>query len=138
MFAVLDEDSSLSKRLVFELPFAALAIRKNRHEAVINALCRRTLSLAVTIPDQGSVADLVNDHHGWNILSHIRLPATSLINQDSGVLSALRMLDISLIATAVRSDAEVAELLALDGNYRSEERRVGKECVSTCRSGWQP
>src|SRR3546814_18849841 len=21
---------------------------------------------------------------------------------------------------------------------RSEERRVGKECVSTCRSGWEP
>src|SRR3546814_13125108 len=24
------------------------------------------------------------------------------------------------------------------GNYRSEERRVGKECVSTCRSRWSP
>src|SRR3546814_3795022 len=23
-------------------------------------------------------------------------------------------------------------------NYRSEERRVGKECVSTCRSRWSP
>src|SRR3546814_13732282 len=23
-------------------------------------------------------------------------------------------------------------------NQRSEERRVGKECVSTCRSGWSP
>src|SRR3546814_19445956 len=22
--------------------------------------------------------------------------------------------------------------------WRSEERRVGKECVSTCRSGWSP
>src|SRR3546814_12331828 len=22
--------------------------------------------------------------------------------------------------------------------FRSEERRVGKECVSTCRSGWSP
>src|SRR3546814_8696074 len=29
----------------------------------------------------------------------------------------------------------------IDGNLapsRSEERRVGKECVSTCRSGWLP
>ena len=25
-----------------------------------------------------------------------------------------------------------------DSNYRSEERRVGKECVSTCRSRWSP
>src|SRR3546814_12010875 len=24
------------------------------------------------------------------------------------------------------------------GRYRSEERRVGKECVSTCRYGWSP
>src|SRR3546814_8513507 len=24
------------------------------------------------------------------------------------------------------------------GYYRSEERRVGKECVSTCRSRWSP
>src|SRR3546814_17916562 len=24
------------------------------------------------------------------------------------------------------------------GRGRSEERRVGKECVSTCRSGWSP
>src|SRR3546814_15216722 len=24
------------------------------------------------------------------------------------------------------------------GPVRSEERRVGKECVSTCRSGWSP
>src|SRR3546814_17708166 len=24
------------------------------------------------------------------------------------------------------------------GRFRSEERRVGKECVRTCRSGWSP
>src|SRR3546814_11015769 len=29
------------------------------------------------------------------------------------------------------------ELLA-QGRWRSEERRVGKECVSTCRSRWSP
>src|SRR3546814_14231265 len=28
--------------------------------------------------------------------------------------------------------------LILLENYRSEERRVGKECVSTCRSRWSP
>src|SRR3546814_12644285 len=26
----------------------------------------------------------------------------------------------------------------ISGPYRSEERRVGKECVSTCRSRWSP
>src|SRR3546814_16581031 len=28
--------------------------------------------------------------------------------------------------------------LANAGDHRSEERRVGKECVSTCRSRWSP
>src|SRR3546814_11321334 len=31
------------------------------------------------------------------------------------------------------------EYLSVGGRaYRSEERRVGKECVSTCRSRWSP
>src|SRR3546814_14711210 len=29
-------------------------------------------------------------------------------------------------------------LLTGENLYRSEERRVGKECVSTCRSRWSP
>src|SRR3546814_1666553 len=29
-------------------------------------------------------------------------------------------------------------LSAIAGQGRSEERRVGKECVSTCRSRWSP
>src|SRR3546814_2136347 len=28
--------------------------------------------------------------------------------------------------------------LPASSNHRSEERRVGKECVSTCRSRWSP
>src|SRR3546814_15558709 len=35
-----------------------------------------------------------------------------------------------------KSGVEVARLLKL--LRRSEERRVGKECVSTCRSRWSP
>src|SRR3546814_15329966 len=31
-----------------------------------------------------------------------------------------------------------SDLLYLAGFPRSEERRVGKECVSTCRSRWSP
>src|SRR3546814_3406310 len=37
-------------------------------------------------------------------------------------------------AGADRPGAEPADL----GARRSEERRVGKECVSTCRSRWSP
>src|SRR3546814_12393538 len=33
---------------------------------------------------------------------------------------------------------EIPRRLAVADQYRSEERRVGKECVSTCRSRWSP
>ena len=42
------------------------------------------------------------------------------------------------------SSARIAELLTTAAKesfpdcIRSEERRVGKECVSTCRSRWSP
>src|SRR3546814_19960372 len=36
---------------------------------------------------------------------------------------------------ALTPQGDVLTLLS-DGNERSEERRVGKECVSTCRSRW--
>src|SRR3546814_2953659 len=38
------------------------------------------------------------------------------------------------------SDAELfrAHMLTVMAGMRSEERRVGKECVSTCRSRWSP
>src|SRR3546814_14227644 len=34
--------------------------------------------------------------------------------------------------------AESGDGVALSHLHRSEERRVGKECVSTCRSRWSP
>src|SRR3546814_15602674 len=37
------------------------------------------------------------------------------------------------------SDEEAARILvSLHHTERSEERRVGKDCVSTCRSRWSP
>src|SRR3546814_15854184 len=35
-------------------------------------------------------------------------------------------------------DRQVGRLVQADGGSRSEERRVGKACVSTCRSRWSP
>src|SRR3546814_6578529 len=39
-------------------------------------------------------------------------------------------------AQLVNDDTFEGERLLGRGNGRSEERRVGKECVSTCRSRW--
>src|SRR3546814_17165331 len=44
------------------------------------------------------------------------------------------------VERAVLADDVVVErgIRRIEGNARSEERRVGKECVSTCRSRWSP
>src|SRR3546814_15018935 len=36
------------------------------------------------------------------------------------------------------TERQRARILRPVGSARSEERRVGKECVSTCRSRWSP
>src|SRR3546814_17803535 len=41
------------------------------------------------------------------------------------------------VARATRGKPEIEVLKTVNG-YRSDERRVGKECVRTCRSRWSP
>src|SRR3546814_2313538 len=41
-------------------------------------------------------------------------------------------------AASVCSDGAVCFVACVCSDGRSEERRVGKECVSTCRSRWSP
>src|SRR3546814_2596674 len=43
---------------------------------------------------------------------------------------------LALLASVPASAIDALRTLAL--GWRSEERRVGKECVSTCRSRWSP
>src|SRR3546814_19122312 len=47
-----------------------------------------------------------------------------------------RLRDIAAVSGLSRSQAH--RYLLSYVNTRSEERRVGKECVSTCRSRWSP
>src|SRR3546814_20476977 len=60
--------------------------------------------------------------------------------------SALENVELPLLYRgATKAERHVAGMAALDKvglaewwDHRSEERRVGKECVSTCRSRWWP
>src|SRR3546814_10996673 len=47
-------------------------------------------------------------------------------------------LEAPLDGGAPRRQQRLALLQRLDGAGRTQERRVGKECVSTCRSRWSP
>src|SRR3546814_18598735 len=54
-----------------------------------------------------------------------------LRNMRDGIRSHPASGEIHIVEIDARSLAEF-------GKWRSEERRVGKECVSTCRSRWSP
>src|SRR3546814_18667159 len=63
------------------------------------------------------------------------------ILQQHGLTRTRRRDDQRALALALRADeVDDARRLVLDGRVdgRSEERRVGKEWVSTCRSRWSP
>src|SRR3546814_5407956 len=62
--------------------------------------------------------------------------SSDVCSSDLGVTRARLPANNPVICT-LRDESVPALALEL-GNTRSEERRVGKECVSTCRSRWSP
>src|SRR3546814_12849958 len=92
------------------------------------------------------VANLVGaEGQGWTVakflLSNERVaiadtgPKLRLLGQIKAMLSQMEKSTARALLTQKLADAEI-QLLALCA--RSEERRVGKECVSTCRSRCAP
>src|SRR3546814_18624458 len=55
-----------------------------------------------------------------------------------GALLGLREEHVLLVVVPVPGLLPQADVKDLRTAHRSEERRVGKECVSTCRSRWSP
>src|SRR3546814_18137130 len=74
-------------------------------------------------------SDLVGDHAFEH---HARV---QVVERFHAVLE-LRRLELG--ARVAAGFFEFGEDVAHRGQARSEERRVGKECVSTCRSRWSP
>src|SRR3546814_12627353 len=66
----------------------------------------------------------------WVFLVHAPLAAITFLLAQASITE-------SSDPGAVRIDIAGIVTLSL-GVFRSEERRVGKECVSTCRSRWSP
>src|SRR3546814_15916672 len=65
---------------------------------------------------------------------HVELEQSGLLAREFEEVAARQRLLPTRLALGVEAFAQ--ELDVRDA--RSEERRVGKECVSTCRSRWSP
>src|SRR3546814_16477918 len=73
-------------------------------------------------------------------LNEVPLPAySSLIPTfDISSVQVLKGPQGTLFGRNTNGGAVLAYTVAPTYDFRSEERRVGKECVSTCRSRWSP
>src|SRR3546814_5342032 len=66
----------------------------------------------------------------------------TMLAEELGLVGGLALIGLYVLliacgfAIAMRARNQFGRLLALGITTRSEERRVGKECVSTCRSRW--
>src|SRR3546814_18583342 len=91
-------------------------------------------------------SDLAGRLRAGGVLAHRAIEVLSETEAGGVRLQSLLLLQGYTSEHLVRVDVghagEVAVRLAQDVRHlvqrRSEERRVGKECVSTCRSRWSP
>src|SRR3546814_13020776 len=82
-------------------------------------------------PNGGLSGQMMQDLPTWTHFDE----ATSLVTEDDAVSSIPCGPDIGPIVESVKKFLDAGD----DHLYsRSEERRAGKECVSTCRSRWHP
>src|SRR3546814_15476692 len=100
------------------------------------------------MPEQGLEAERVEDHariareNGEKIIARPEIALDAITRQQATFTRrdlaqfAFRHSDgkdqFGQVMSAVRTSPELVAL------GRSEERRVGEECVSTCRSRWSP
>src|SRR3546814_4676564 len=74
-----------------------------------------------------------------DILNHQYFDKRKLyLNKIAEALSRRTDLATDLQFSFFRGDMRKPVLIYTPASQRSEERRVGKECVSTCRSRWSP
>src|SRR3546814_15285909 len=95
----------------------------------------------IPLPRYAGFYEVAGTTYGALIMS----PVKSIANLGSRVrngisgLGAFMRLTAAILArsgVALRRPGLVSQQVHFIGNYRSEERRVGKECVRTCRTRW--
>src|SRR3546814_13501504 len=92
-------------------------------------LGRAAISAAARVPEPVCVPLL---------LSEASLPAETKRAAAATARSLIEHLRTKKARGGVQALVQEYSLSSQEGVARSEERRVGKECVSTCRSRWLP
>src|SRR3546814_17957809 len=79
------------------------------------------------------------DHDHQLALISLELARFEEAAQNGNIPQARHLVDVVGGAVAQQArDHEALPRTQLTSGFRSEERRVGKECVSTCNSVWSP
>src|SRR3546814_13878658 len=81
-----------------------------------------------------------NDAHAWGVETNANFTFSSAF-QGSLALSYTKATveNVAVAAATATAPAVIRDVRpAFAPRFRSEERRVGNECVSTCRSRWSP
>src|SRR3546814_1376801 len=97
---------------------------------------RRHTRCALVTGVQTCALPISADTRGEGIFA--RPDGASLAGQPGGRGENLRLVENPGLAEQRRNISKAGAARHDDGDRRSEERRVGKECVSTCRSRWSP
>src|SRR3546814_11143838 len=67
-----------------------------------------------------------------------RIVQAGAVRRQHGLVSFQRLCSYPLIAQHIKWNALIQERVVRTAEVRSEERRVGKECVRSGRSRWAP
>src|SRR3546814_20066936 len=81
------------------------------------------------------ISDWSSDVCSSDLLLAAQIGQWLLVELGGEQIADMQQTDIAIILLAV---AHGVARIAVLGDQRSEERRVGQECVSTCRSRWPP
>src|SRR3546814_11043608 len=93
-------------------------------------------------PDQSDMAEAATRADLAIAMQLLRASNMKAVRLQLALVSNNRKAALEAIDGLIDLDSEIASFIAdmppVPVSVRSEERRVGKECVSTCRSRWSP
>src|SRR3546814_156240 len=96
------------------------------------------MSLAEEVIAAEALGRIVAPIPSTSVFAAAHVLASSMTPQATSLGQALAAGEIVVGAGLSAADGAAVELTVSPTEGRSEERSVGKECVSTCRSRWSP